>query len=131
MAAMSSWLEEAILNQVLRGITYSGANTIYAALFVTPTDDGGGTEVSTSGTGYSRIKVDSFSVPVNGFSSNATQISFGPAATEWGNITHFALYDGTSPTAKRLFHGNLTVPKIINIGDTFVFPVGNITIGVS
>ena len=129
MAAMSSWLEEAILHQVLRGINYSGNSTIYAALFLTTTDNGGGVEVS--GNGYSRSLVGDFGQPVNGFSSNTTQVTFGPATASWGTITHFALYDGTSPSSKRLFHGKLTVPKLIEIGDTFVFPVGNITIGVS
>ena len=126
MAAMSDWLENAVLDLVLRGTPYLGASTIYAALFITPTtDSGGGTEVS--GPSYARVQVATFNVPVGGITSNASNAQFPTASENWGLVTHFALYDSVT-AGNLLYHGPLTASKTINAGDTFVLPPGNITV---
>jgi len=130
MTAMADVLENAVLDLVLNNVPLSTAGistgTIFAALFVTPTDDtGGGVEVM--GGSYSRSTVSSFSVPVGGTTSNSVNVTFPNASANWGIVTHFALYDA-STGGNMLFHGALTSPKIINAGDSFVLPVGNITI---
>lgn len=126
MAAMSNFLENEILNLVLRGIGYSGGSTVYAALYTTPTDDsGGGTEVA--GGGYARTTVPTFGPASGGVCSNSANVQFPAASASWGTVTHFALWD--APTGGNLlYHGELTAPKTINAGDTFVLPPGNITI---
>lgn len=128
MTAMSDWLENAILNQILRNVAYAPLSPdIYAALFTTPTDDGGGgTEVG-AGLGYTRQLVATFDPPVSGASANSVSASFGPATAVWGVVTHFAVFDSLTG-GNMLFHGPLTVPKTVNIGDNFVFPAGNISI---
>ena len=127
MTAISDWLELAILDLVLRGQAYTGASTIYAALYTTATDDGAsGTEVV--GNGYSRVLVPSFDPPAAGVCSNSASVTFGPATASWGVVTHFALYDGSGGAANRLFHGPLTIPKTVSAGDSFVFPIGNISV---
>lgn len=128
MTAMSDWLENALLDLVLRGQAYTGATTIYAALYTTPTDDAsGGTEVV--GNGYARVLIPAFDPAAAGVSANTAQVVFGPATGTWGTVTHFALYDGVAPTSNRLVHGPITVPKLVQGGDTFVFPAGNIAVG--
>lgn len=126
MTAMSDFLEDSVLDLVLRGVPYSGGSNIYAALYTTPTtDSGGGVEVV--GGGYSRVQVAAFDPPASGQTSNSAPVSFNSATAGWGTVTHFALYDDPA-TGNLLYHGALTVPRTVNAGDTFVFPPGNITI---
>lgn len=126
MTAMSNFLEDAVLNLVLRGVAYSGGSNIYAALFTTPTTDaGGGNEVV--GGGYSRVQVTAFDPPASGQTFNSVSVSFNSATAGWGTVTHFALFDDPT-TGNLLYHGPLTVPRTVNAGDTFVFPPGNIGI---
>lgn len=130
---MSDVLENAILNLILSGtpLVNAGINTgvLYAALFLSsPTDTNTGTEIG-SGVGYTRIQVLGFGSASNGTASNNYTVVFPTATGNWGTVTHFALFD--APTGGNLlFHGQLTTPKIINAGDSFVFPVGNITLSI-
>jgi len=130
MTAMSDKLENATLDLILRNTPLSTAGiatgSIYAALFTTPTTDtGSGVEVV--GGGYARVSITGFSPAASGSSSNTTIGTFPSASAAWGVVTHFALFDASSG-GNMLFHGPLTIPKIVNAGDSFVFPVGNITI---
>jgi len=130
MTAMADVLENAVLNHILNNVPLStaGINTgsIFVALFVTPTDDtGGGVEVF--GGSYNRAPVSGFAAPVSGTTNNSTTVTFPNASANWGTVTHFALFDA-STGGNMLFHGALTAPKVVNAGDSFVFPVGNITI---
>lgn len=132
MTAMSDVLENAVLNLILNNTPLSAAGissgTIFAALFTTPTTDtGGGVEVS--GGSYARTSVSGFTIPVSGSCSNSATVTFPPATAGWGTVTHFALFDAASG-GNLLFHGPLTLPKIVNAGDSFILPVGNITLSI-
>jgi len=132
MTAMSNALENAVLNLVLRNTPISTAGistgTVFAALFTTPTtDSGGGVEVV--GGSYARTSVAGFTVSTAGTSSNSSTVTFPSASANWGVVTHFALYDAATGGSV-LFHGPLTAPRVINAGDSFVFPVGNITVSI-
>jgi hypothetical protein len=102
----------------------------YIALFTTATTDGGGgTELSTSSTGYARQSV-SFSVGNNNGAtkaSNTASITFGPATANWGTITHMAIYTANTG-GTMLFHGPLVNSRTITAGDVFQISVGNLTI---
>ena len=50
MAGFTNYLEDKIINHVFGGAAYSAPSTSYVALYTTsPTDAGGGTEVSGGG----------------------------------------------------------------------------------
>ena len=118
MAAMSNYLETAIVNAVLRNTTYTSPTTVYVALFTTdPTDANTGTECT--GASYVR-KAMAFSSPSNGVTSNSSAVEFDQATTSWGTITHMGLYDA-STSGNLLFHGALTASKVIDTGDVFKF----------
>ena len=126
MSAMSDFVENATINQVLRGVAYPGGSTIHVALFTTPTDDaGGGTEVF--GGGYQRTVVASFDPPTAGTTTSSSTTIFPTATGNWGTLTHFALFDA-QVGGNMLYHGELTAPKTTNAGDSFVLSPGNITI---
>jgi hypothetical protein len=118
MAAMSNYLENAVINAVLRNTTYTSPATVYVALFTTdPTDANTGTECT--GASYVR-KAMTFGAPSNGVTSNSSAVEFDQATTSWGTITHMGLYDA-STSGNLLFHGALTASKVIDTGDVFKF----------
>ena len=127
MTAMSDFLENAVLDQVLRGVAYPGGTTIWAALFTAPTVDSTVAQGEVVGGNYARVQVPTWDPAASGQTSNSVPVSFNAATFPWGTVTHFALFDD-QVTGNLLYHGPLTVPRTVNAGDTFVFPAGNITI---
>ena len=136
MTAMSDVLENGVLDLILRSVPLStpGITTgdVYTALFTLPTTDTmtGPFPGEVTGGGYVRVGLGSnFSVAVSGSATNSATATFPLATAAWGTITHFALMDALAG-GNPLFHGPLTTPKVVNAGDSFVFPVGNITISI-
>jgi hypothetical protein len=69
MAGKSDYLENKILDHVLRNTAYTSPTTVYVGLYTAaPTDAGGGTEVS--GNGYAR-EAATFSVASGGATANS------------------------------------------------------------
>lgn len=124
MAAMSNYLETALVNAVLRNTSYTSPTTVYVGLFTSdPTDAGSGTEVS--GGSYVR-KAMAFSSPSNGATSNSSAVEFDQATASWGTVTHFGLFDASS-SGNLLLHGALTTSKTIDDGDVFKFATSALT----
>lgn len=124
MAAMSNYLETALVNAVLRNTSYTSPTTVYVGLFTSdPTDAGSGTEVS--GGSYTR-KAMAFASPTNGATSNSSAVEFDQATASWGTVTHFGLFDASS-SGNLLLHGALTASKTIDDGDVFKFATSALT----
>jgi hypothetical protein len=125
MAAMSNYLENAIVNAVLRNTSYTSPTTVYVALFTSdPTDAGTGTEVS--GGSYAR-KAITFGAPSNGVTSNSATVTFDQATGSWGTVTYMALYDA-STSGNMLIYGALTTSKTITTGDVFSFAISALSV---
>jgi hypothetical protein len=125
MAAMSDFLENALINATLRNTTYTSPADVYVGLFTTdPTDDGSGTEVS--GGSYART-IATFATPSNGASSTDADVQFPQATANWGTVTHFGIFDALT-TGNLLYHGALTSSKTIETGDVFKIATGNLTV---
>jgi hypothetical protein len=125
MAAISDYLENALINATLRNTTYTSPADVYVGLFTTdPTDDGSGTEVS--GGSYART-IATFAAPSNGSSSTNADVQFPQATGNWGTITHFGIFDAAT-TGNLLYHGILTAAKTIETGDVFKIASGNLTV---
>jgi hypothetical protein len=118
---MSDYLENALINHVLRNTALASPATVYAALFTTdPTDADAGTEVS--GGAYARQAV-TFDPPINGIAANDADVIYPTATANWGTVTHVGIYD--DPTAGNLlFHGTLGSSKTVELDDTFLFKAG-------
>lgn len=131
MAAMSDYLENKLIDHILRTATFAKPAAIYVALFTAlVTDAGGGTEVSTVGTGYGRIQsgpsdTDWFasqggtsgaSSGTGGFTENATEVTFGTPTGNWGTVVGWGLYDAVT-AGNLLIHAPLSVSKAVNNGD--------------
>ncbi len=134
MSAASNYLENKVLDHVLRNASYTQPSDLYVGLFTgnalnnleagTLTD-----EVSTSGTGYVR-KAVTFGNAVTGTATNSATVTFDAATDNWGNITAIAILD-TVTTGNVLFYGNLTTAKLIENGDTMQFVTDNISVSLA
>jgi hypothetical protein len=130
MAAMSDYLEDALLSHVLDGVSMTSPTSVYVGIHNTdPTDADSGTEVT--GGSYARVTMTggwtvSGTTPTE--ATNTAAIIF-PTATDatWGTATHFGIYDAAT-TGNLLIHGALTASKAIGDGDTFEFAIGNLVV---
>lgn len=130
MAAMSDYLENKLIDHILRGQTYTSPANTYIGLFTTnPSDTGGGTEVS--GGSYARVTIPGAltswagtqganttvaSSGTSGTTSNNGSITFPAPTANWGVITGFGMFDA-STSGNLLFYGALTINKTVNNGD--------------
>ena len=106
MANMTNYLENKLIDHLLRGIPYTAPTTLYIGLFTSaPGEAGGGTEVS--GGSYSRGLIASgfdkwyssqgtllneVSSATGGTTSNGIDISYPTPSANWGTITSWAAF---------------------------------------
>jgi len=124
---MTNYLENALVNHVLRNTALTSPTTVYLALYdASPTDTGtGGTEIT--GTGYSRQSV-TFTAPTNGSTSNSSTLSFTNGSGGNWTIAAVGIMDASSG-GNMLFHGTLTGgSKTVADGDTITFNAGDLDI---
>jgi hypothetical protein len=127
MAEFSDYLEDKIIDHILRAQAFTPPATIYVGLFTAaPSDAGGGTEVS--GGSYARQSV-ALSAASGGASSNSADITFPQATADWGTIGWLALFDAVS-AGNMLMWSALDASKVINNGDTFKINAGDLDVTV-
>jgi hypothetical protein len=125
MAEMSNYLENALVNAVLRNTAYTSPTTVYLALYTSdPTDADAGTEVS--GNAYARQSI-TFGAPSNGVSTNSAAIEFPQATGSWGTVAYVGIRDA-STAGNLLFHTALDTSKTIATGDVFRVAAGSLSV---
>lgn len=136
MSAASNYLENKVLDHVLKNTAYTQPSNLYIGLFTGSALSNleAGTlsnEVSTSGTAYAR-KAVTFGNAASGSASNSATVTFDAATADWGTITAIAIMDGATVGADNvLFYGNLTTAKLIENGDTLQFVTNNVTVSLA
>lgn len=134
MAALSDYLENALLNHIFRNTDFTRPANIYVALFTAaPNDAGGGTEVS--GGSYARQAIvtgasSGWDASSGGATANTAVLNFPTATANWGTITHIGLFDAAT-SGNLLFHGALTQSETINSGNLFRFNAGEIDVALA
>ena len=119
----TNYLETALLNHVLRNVSYTSPTLPYVALYtVAPSEAGGGTEVI--GGGYARQAV-TFTAPAPDSVSNSTDVTFPIASADWGTIVAFGIFDA-STGGNLLYFANLTVARDVLQNDQLRFPTGQL-----
>jgi hypothetical protein len=131
MAAMSDYLENKIIDWLLRGQSFTPPTSVYVALFTTNDNDADGAKVEVSGGSYARVAVSSAlanwagtqssasttaSTGTSGTTSNNGTITFAAPTGNWGTITGIGIYDASS-AGNLLFYGALSQSKTVNNGD--------------
>lgn len=123
-ATTSDYLHDLQMNYLLKNTDWTPPASLWVALFITkPGLDGtGGTEVSTSGTGYARVEIeaaDGWQGPSGNTRefSNIANVVFGTPTANWGTITGAGLYDHETNSTHLFYVANLTTSKTVNLGD--------------
>lgn len=142
MSAFTNFLENKLLDFLLRGQAYAPPATLYLGLDIVVGDEtGGGTEVSVGS--YARVAVPASLVAwagtqgagttvasngTGGTTSNNAVITFPAPTANWGQVVGFRIWDAPSG-GNALIYQALTTPKTINNGDAApVFNAGSLTI---
>lgn len=129
MSALSNYLENALVNHLLRNTSLSAPANVYIGLHTAdPTEAGNVGELS--GNNYSRATVSTtgqFDAPTDGATANTSTITFATPSGSWGLVTHFSIWDAAT-TGNCLFKAALTASKTINASDTVSFAAGSLTV---
>lgn len=127
----SDYLEGKLWDHTFGLATFTTAANLYVALFTaTPSDAGGGTEVTIGSNAYARVQVanssSTWTRSANVISNN-TVITFPtPTPSAWGTITHGALFDASS--AGNMYGWGALATSIATVAGTAVdFPIGSLT----
>lgn len=129
-SSMSNYLENKLIDALLRNTSYTMPTTVYVALATSSGSDSAcGTEVS--GGSYARVSVSSStsnwagtqsagststSSGTGGTTSNNGTITFPAPTANWGTVVEFCVFDA-STSGNLLFREALTTNKTINNGD--------------
>lgn len=124
MADLSNYLENALVNGVLRGIAYTPPATVYLALFTAVTDAEAGTGTEVAAGGYARQAI-AFDAPANGVTQNSAAEEFGPLSGA-GTVTHAGLFDAASGGNALTALKALAASKTWADGDTIRFAAGEV-----
>jgi hypothetical protein len=125
--SMTNYLENALLNEVLRNTAFAAITTIYGGLLTALADGEAQSWTEVSGGAYARQSI-AFNAPdASGICSNTSDVLYPIATANWGTIVSFFLADAVS-AGNGVIHGNLSSSKVINTNDQFVFRAGNLTV---
>ena len=144
MANATNYLENALIDAIFRGQSFTSPTTLYLGLCTSaPSDSSAGTEVS--GNNYARVAVtcglntwaatqgDTSPVVASsgtgGLTSNSAAIEFPTPSGSWGTITHWTLWDDSSPE-NMLFWGALSASKAVQENDDVSFVAGSLQVTV-
>lgn len=132
MGALTNYAEDETIKHIFRTGSFTKPAGLYVGLFTAaPGEAGGGTEV----TGGSYARVSSAPSDANwtattggdGTTSNASALTFPAPTANWGNVTHWGIFDAATG-GNLLVYAALTTPKTINNGDAAPsFGVGALT----
>ena len=124
MSSFSDYLEDAALNHVFRNTALSSPTTVYLALYtVTPSDAGGGTQVT--GGGYARQAI-TFGAPSGGVITNSGAVSFTASGAAYGDVVAVGIFDAL--TVGNLLAWDGITTATVGDGDTINFAIGQISI---
>ena len=131
MAALSNYLENALVDHILRNTALTTPGTsIYVGLIKfyesSKLEAGTLTQEASSGA-YARVQVTAWDAPSNGATQNTSAVTFPTATADWGMVSGVIIVDAAS-TGNVLLHGTLTTARDVKNGDVFKFNAGDLDI---
>ena len=126
MAGMTDYLENSLVNHVLRNTPYTGPGTVYVALLENDPGEAGDMGSELSGNGYAR-KPASFDAPSEGSTANTDDIVFDQATGDWNTVNYVAIMDSQAG-GNALITGALTAAVTVNQNDSLRIDAGDLII---
>lgn len=134
MTAMSNYLENKLIDHILRDTAFSAPSAIYVGLvgkYDASQLEAGTLTHELSGGSYARVSVKGDSNwsagSTNGLTDNENDISFTAASNEWGHVSGVFLADASSG-GNVILYGQLDATKFVENGDQFIFSAGDLDI---
>ena len=125
MAEFSDYLENKVLDHVLRNTSYTSPTTVYVGLYTSnPTDTNSGTEVT--GGSYARQAL-SVTTASAGIVTSSADVTFPQCTVLWGSVGFIGILDAVT-SGNLLMHTALTTAKTIDVGDILKITTGNLTV---
>lgn len=130
MTDSTSYLKNVTINWLVGGEdTPEVHNSVYVALHDgDPGDSGEQNEIDSAG--YTRAETvsgEDWDTSSTGIFENSSDILFDEAEEDWGEISHFSLWDGSEDTDNSLAKSALEETQTINSGDSAIFREGRLT----
>jgi len=128
MGSFSNYWENEILDHLFGKGVYNPP-TIWVGLSTADPAESGGGLAEPSGNGYVRVETSGsdWDAAAVGALANAAAIDFAEASGDWGEVTHFALFNAETD-GQMLAYGTLTASKTIGDGDTASFAIGDLDV---
>lgn len=124
MGSKTDYLENKILDHVLRNTAYTSPTTIYIALLTADPTDAGTQTNEVSGSNYAR-EVITFDAPVSGVTQNTALVQFNTPSGSWGTVSHWAVADALT-VGNYLYHSAFDTARAIATSDDVEVPIGAI-----
>lgn len=125
---ISTYMKNKIQDYLFTGVTFTPPAKYYIALSKTAPNAAGSNVTEPVNMGYSRVGIDkntaSFTTSSDGVVKNKIRLNYGESTGDWGNITHYAVFDAA--TGGNMLWAN-TLIKTRNIQDEmqlFIDPNG-------
>jgi hypothetical protein len=147
MGQMSNWLENALIDALFRGGSFTAPSQLYLALCTAPPVDAStGATITEVPSAFAYVRQSlavslvnwagtqgpGTTVASNGTSgqtSNNGPITFPTATGAWGTVTSIAICDSATWHAGNvLFYADLATAKAITNGDTFSIDIAQLTV---
>lgn len=131
--SFTDYLELEVLDQLFGGQDYVEPANWEIALSTTTPTDAGANFTEPVGNGYARVVyandkgASGWNNAAAGLVDNKVDITFPAATGAWGTVTHFGIYDQSSPE-NLVAWGVLTASKVIGDGDTAKFAAGDLDV---
>lgn len=130
MGGKNSYLENKVLDGVLKNVTFTAPTTVYSALFtVIPSAATAGTEVTNASSGYTRVATTfcTAGATVAGQSVNTGAVTFATAAAGY-TIVGWGLLDTSTVAAGNLLYWATVTTLALSINDQATFAISAITV---
>lgn len=112
----TTYSANALLNYLFRGVAGTPPAAWYLALYV---GDPGGVGEEVSGASYARESV-TFAAALNGVVRNSAELNFGAAGEDWGEVSHWAIFDAATNGNMLHYEAFEDVTEILADADTDV-----------
>lgn len=122
-ASKGIYLRQAIYRAIMRNIAFQGAAQLYMSAHTGAPGLTGLNEVA--GNNYARIALNMADSAGGLGASAATATFLAPGPANWGNLTHFGIWDAL--VGGNYYGGDaLTAPIATSVGVPVTFPAGNV-----
>lgn len=120
----SAYSRNLMLNFLLRNTAGTMPSAWYVALFTSDPEESTSNEVTAAD--YARVST-TFVAPLAGATRNAATITFSEATTDWGTITHYAIFDALT-AGNMLHYAALDEAQLVSTADQVIILAGELEV---